>query len=415
MKIAAPESHLRVSAWLVALLVLAMFINYADRGSLSVAAPVLKDRLAINNSQMGLLLSAFFWTYALAQPFAGAIAQRYDVRYVLAGGLALWACATFFSGLAGSFVVLFGLRTLLGLGESVIFPANASIISRMPEHLRGRVNGCISAGMALGPSVGTLVSGLILATWGWRAVFLALGVVSLLWLVPWLTVPKLDAADDRAARATTVPAFAEILRQRSLWGAAIGHFCANYQYYLLLTWLPIFLVKSLHFSLIAMAWIGAGVFAMQSLASIVGGTISDAMIRRGSSATLVRKGFVLTGAGGCGIALLFAGLAPPQWAVFWLVMAGVAQGLISPMVFTIGQTLSGPNAGGRWMGVQNLIGNFAGISAPIITGFIVDATGSFRGAFFIAAAFSIIAVFAWGIVIERVEPVTWRLGNLRAA
>ena len=413
MKIATPESHLRVSAWLVVLLVLAMFINYADRGSLSVAAPVLKDKLAINNSQMGLLLSAFFWTYALAQPFAGAIAQRYDVRYVFAGGLALWACATFFSGLAGSFVVLFGLRTLLGLGESVIFPANASIISRMPEHLRGRVNGCISAGMALGPSVGTLVSGLILATWGWRAVFLALGAVSLLWLLPWLTVPKLDAADERASRAATVPAFAEILRQRSLWGAAIGHFCANYQYYLLLTWLPIFLVKSLHFSLIAMAWIGAGIFAMQSLASIVGGALSDVMIRRGTSATLVRKSFVLMGAGGCGIALLFAGIAPPQWAVFCLVLAGVCQGVISPMIFTIGQTLSGPNAGGRWMGVQNLIGNFAGISAPIITGLVVDATGSFQGAFYIAAAFSIVAVFAWGIVIERVEPVTWRLGSLR--
>src|SRR5208282_3706712 len=109
------------------------------------------------------------------------------------------------------------------------------IVSRMPEHLRGRVNGYISAGMALGPSVGTLFSGLILAAWGWRAVFLALGAISLLWLIPWLTVPKIDAADDRAARATTVPAFAEILGQRALWGAAIGHFCANYQYYLLLT------------------------------------------------------------------------------------------------------------------------------------------------------------------------------------
>lgn len=413
MNSSAVQSHLRISVWVVVLLVLAMFINYADRGSLSVAAPILKDKLAINNSQMGLLLSAFFWTYALAQPFAGAIAQRYDVRYVLAGGLALWACATFLSGLAGSFVVLFGLRTLLGIGESVIFPANACIISRMPEHLRGRVNGCIAAGMALGPSVGTLVSGLILATWGWRAVFLALGSVSLLWLLPWLTVPKLHAAHDRESHATTVPTFTEILRQRSLWGAAIGHFCANYQYYLLLTWLPIFLVKSLHFSLFAMAWIGAGVFAMQSLASIVSGALSDVMIRNGASATRVRKSFVLTGAGGCGIALLFAGIAPPQWAVLCLVLAGVCQGLISPMVFTIGQTLSGPNAGGRWMGVQNLIGNLAGITAPVITGMIVDATGSFRGAFFIAAAFSVIAVFAWGIVIERVEPVSWKFAKLQ--
>ena len=410
----AATSHLRISAWVVALLVLAMFINYADRGSLSVVAPVLKDKLAINNSQMGLLLSAFFWTYALAQPFAGAIAQRFDVRFVLAGGVALWAGATFLSGFAGSFLVLFGLRTLLGLGESVIFPANACIVSRMPEHLRGRVNGCISAGMAMGPSVGTLISGLILATWGWRAVFLALGGVSLLWLVPWLFVPKLEAAHERAARAVNVPAFTEILSQRALWGAAIGHFCANYQYYLLLTWLPIFLVKSLHFSLTEMAWIGAGVFAMQSLASIVGGTLSDVLIRDGHSATHVRKAFVLTGAAGCGIAFLFAAISPPAWAVFCLVLAGICQGLISPMIFTIGQTLSGPDAGGRWMGVQNLIGNLAGISAPIITGVLRDATGGFQAAFYVAAAFSIVAVVAWAIVIERVEPVAWRLG-FRAA
>ena len=102
-------------------------------------------------------------------------------------------------------------------------------------------------------------------------------------------------------------------------------------------------------------------------------------------------------------------------AHFWLALSGLCQGLISPMVFTIGQTLSGPDAAGRWMGVQNLIGNLAGVTAPVITGFIVDATGSFRYAFLIAAAFSVVAVFAWGIVIERVEPVAWRQRALRTA
>jgi len=415
MTIAVSEARSRVSTWLVALLVLAMFINYADRGSLSVASPLLKDQLAISNGQMGLLLSAFFWTYAFAQPFAGWLTHRFDVRAVLAGGLALWGCATFFSGFADSFLMLFALRTLLGLGESVIFPANARIISCLPETLRGGINGCISAGMALGPSLGTLASGLILATWGWRAVFLGLGAVSLLWLPLWLTVPRLHAHEDRETPAERVPAFTEILTQRALWGAATGHFCANYQYYLLLTWLPLFLVKSVHLSLVAMAWVGAGVFAMQSLASILGGALSDFVLRRGLPATAVRKVTVLIGAVGCGVMLFLAAFATPQWVILWLVLAAVCQGIISPMIFTIGQTLSGPAAGGRWMGVQNLVANLAGISAPIVTGIIVDKTGSFQDAFLIAAALSIVAFFAWAIVIERVEPVAWRSAILLAA
>ncbi|HUO93565.1 MAG TPA: MFS transporter, partial [Rhizomicrobium sp.] len=315
MTVAESAMRSRVSTWLVVLLVLAMFVNYVDRGSLSVVSPVLKDQLALTNSQTGLLLSAFFWSYSFAQPFAGWLTHRFDVRVVLAGGLALWGCATLFSAFAGGFIVLFALRALLGLGESVIFPANARIISCLPETLRGGINGCISAGMALGPSLGTVASGLILASYGWRAVFLALGVVSLFWLPLWLTVPKLAAVDDHRTRKTAVPPFVEILTQRSLWGAAIGHFCANYQYYLLLTWLPLFLVKSVHLSIVAMTWVGAGVFAMQSLASIVGGALSDWTLRRGFDATRVRKGTVLIGAVGCGVMLFFAAFASSRWVV----------------------------------------------------------------------------------------------------
>jgi MFS family permease len=410
------QSQLRISGWVIALLALATFINYADRGSLSVASPLLKDTLAISNGQMGILLSAFFWTYALAQPLAGALTHRIDVRVVLAGGLALWACATLLSGFASSFATLLGLRALLGIGESVMFPANARIVACVPEHLRGRSNGFIAAAMALGPSAGTLAGGLILAALGWRAVFFALGAASLLWLLPWLTVPKLHGADsDQEAQDVEEPGYVEILGQRALWGTAIGHFCANYQYYLLLTWLPLFLVKSAHFSLFAMAWIGGGVFAAQSLASLVGGMMSDSLVRRGGSATLVRKGFILTGVVGCGAALLMASNASQYWVVLWLVLAGASQGVISPMIFTIGQTLAGPSAGGRWIGVQNLVGNLAGILAPVVTGYAVDWTGSFQGALIIAAAMSVFGVVAWGLVIGRVEPIAWRLGGLLPA
>jgi MFS family permease len=401
-----------VSARLIGLLAIAMFINYADRGSLSVAAPLLKDQLHIDNGQMGLLLSGFFWTYALAQPVAGAIAQRFDVRWVLAGGLTLWACATMLCGLAGSFAALMGLRFLLGLGESVIFPANARLLAeRAANHERGHANGVISMGMCLGPAAGTLAGGLILAHFGWRAVFLSLGAVSLLWLAPWLTTAMPTASAQPPPQpglsVPKPPGFADILRQRSLWGASIGQFCYSYQPYLLLTWLPLFLVKSQHYSLTAMAWVGAGVPVCQALGAGLSGALSDRLIRRGLSTTLVRKGFMLTGMACSGLGIAAVALAPRAGLVPCLFFSGFFSGTMSPMVFTIGQTLAGPRAGGRWMGVQNLVGNLAGISAPIVTGLVVQATGSFKFAFLVAASLSVVGLFCWGFVVEQVEPVAW--------
>jgi MFS family permease len=412
MNVAISDALPRASVRLVALLTLAMFINYVDRGSLSVVAPLLKDKLAINNAEMGLLLSAFFWSYAFSQPFAGTLVHRFDVRLMLAAGVALWAAATMFSGLANSFAVLFGLRLLLGIGESVIYPANARILACIPAHLRGRANGFIASGMMLGPSVGTLAGGLVLATWGWRAVFLGLGALSLLWLWPWLTMTRGADAIPREPQGVAGPAYPEILRQRSLWGASVGHFCLNYQFYMLLTWLPLLLVKFEHFSLTAMAWGGAAIYAGHALAAVSSGLASDALIRRGASSSNVRKSFMLAGVAGGGVMLTLACLVPAQWVAPILVVNGLFGGLTSPMIYTIGQTLSGPSAGGRWMGIQNFIGNLAGIVAPIITGLVIDATGSFQNAFLIAAGLSVVGLFSWGVVIERVEPVTWRLGSL---
>lgn len=397
-----------VSARLVGLLAVAMFINYFDRGSLSVAAPLLKDQLKITNAGMGVLLSSFFWTYALAQPVAGAIAQRFDLRWVMAVGLALWAGATMLSGLASSFAMLLALRLLLGLGESVIFPANARLLAEhAPNHQRGSANGFITMGMFLGPAAGTLAGGLIMAHFGWRMVFLSLGAVSLLWLPPWLATPLPQTTPAEHAPLAKAPGYADILRQRGLWGASIGQFCYTYPAYLTFTWLPLFLVKAEHFSLTAMAWAGAAVCVTQGLAAACSGALSDHLIARGAATTLVRKGFIMAGMAGGGLAILAVANSPREWIVACLMVSGACTGLMSPMMFTVGQTLAGPAAGGRWMGIQNLIGNLAGITAPMITGFVVQATGSFKPAFLIAASLSIVGLFCWGLVVERVEPVSW--------
>jgi MFS family permease len=399
-----------ISARLVGLLAVLMFINYADRGSLSVAAPLLKDQLGVDAGQMGVLLSSFFWSYALAQPLAGIIAQKFEIRWVLASGLLVWAGATILCGLAGGFASLLALRLAMGLGESVIFPANARLLAEhAPNHQRGLANAVISMGMFLGPASGTLAGGLILARFGWHAVFLCLGAISLLWLGPWMVTPLPRSEPPPAsAAAPESPGFAEILRQRSLWGISIGQFCYSYSPYLLLTWLPLFLVKAEHFSLTAMAWIGAAVPASQAAGAGLSGALSDRWIRRGGATTLVRKTFMLGGMAGCGVLLLMAAYASRSLVAPCLCGAALCSGAMSPMTFTVGQTLAGPQAAGRWMGVQNLVGNLAGISAPMITGFVVQTTGSFRPAFLIAASMSVIGVISWGLVVEKIEPVDWR-------
>ena len=177
-----------------------------------------------------------------------------------------------------------------------------------------------------------------------------------------------------------------------LWGACLAQFCYSYPFYLVLTWLPLYLVNSQHLSLGSMAGVTAALYALQATAAVLSGWSSDILIRNGYSPTVVRKGFVIAGMTATGT--LFAGAAATSGttATVLLVASGFTVGLSGTMVFTIGQTLAGPRAGGRWMGFQNMVGNFAGIVAPIVTGIVVDWSGSFAAAFVVAAALSAVGV-----------------------
>jgi MFS family permease len=405
----APRVATGVSGALVAMLALAMLVNYADRGSLSVAAPALIDQLHISSAQMGVLLSAFFWGYAAAHPLAGAIAQRFDVRWVMAIGLTLWAGATALCGFAASFAGLLALRLLVGLGESAIFPVNARILAEQaPDRQRGVANGIILVGQFAGPGVGTLLGGLILARFGWPWVFFALGGVSLLWLIPWLTLPLGLKPGGARAEPARPPTYAELLRQRGLWSVSLGQFCYAYTHYLLLTWLPLYLVKGLHCSLAEMGVIGAAVFSCQCVGSLASGWLSDLAIRRGMAAARARKLAMLISVAGMAVSTGLLGVLPPSATLPWLFAAGLSNGAASPLVFTIGQTLAGPTAGGRWMGIQNTCGQFAGMGAPIVTGVLLERTGGFSATFLVACCLSTVGFLIWTFFVPRIAPIAWR-------
>src|SRR5260370_40946779 len=172
------------------LLALSIFINYIDRGNLAIVAPLLKDDLGLSYSQLGILLSSFFWTYAIFHIVSGWLVDRFPVNWVLALGILLWSAATFGTGLVRGFKLLLAMRLILGIGESVAYPSYSKIISRhFSEFQRGRANSLISAGQACGPAVGTLIGGMLIARLGWRLFFIVLGVATALWLFPLLKLP----------------------------------------------------------------------------------------------------------------------------------------------------------------------------------------------------------------------------------
>lgn len=389
------------------LLVVSVAVNYFDRGSLSIAAPQLKDELGISVSQLGILLSALFWTYASFQIVSGWLVDRFPVEWVLAGGFLLWSVAECGTGIARGFVELLVLQLLLGMGESVAYPSYSKILAEhFVEHQRGFANACIDAGAKCGPALGTLLGGLFMAHFGWRPIFLVLGFGSLIWLPLWYRwMPR----SPRAARqiGNEKVSIGAILSRRDAWATFIGHFCSNYFWYFVLTWLPFYLVRERHFSLSKMATIGASAYLLTGAVTTLTGLVSDRLIARGATPTLVRKTCMGAGMGFAPIIVVVALVPDRATSMVFLLIACMSYGVYSSSHWATTQTIAGPLAAGKWSGLQNFVANLAGVIAPLITGVVVDRTGQFFWAFAISAAVALLGAVVYVFVLGRIEPVNW--------
>src|SRR5579864_5125694 len=186
---------------LALLLGAALMINYVDRGTISTASPLIKSEFHLDAFQMGLLLSAFFTTYVVSQPLMGILVDRLGAARVLAAGFTLWSVGTFLAGLSSGVLSLVALRLVMGLGESVCYPSGFALISqRVTDQHRARATAIMQVGSVVGPALGTFVGGAIMIRYGWRTMFIALGVASLAWLIPW------SGELRRSARAEKAPA-----------------------------------------------------------------------------------------------------------------------------------------------------------------------------------------------------------------
>ena len=384
----------------VLLIAIASLINYVDRGNLSIAASTLQTELHITTGNLGFLLAAFFYTYTAFIFISGWLVDRFSANWIFVIGFALWSCATAATGLVHGFIMLLAMRLLLGAGESVIFPCSCKVIaSFVPERFRGISNGLMTAGMKSGPAVGALGTGLLMAKYGWRLVFIGIGLISLLWVPAWIWTTSRRVSLAQRDKTASVSAF-EILCQRCFWSPTAGHFCSNYVMYFMVTWLPFYLQRERGLSLREMTFVAATFYACDSLGALSTGCITDILVRSGHSQPRVRKFSMALGGVLAAIMLVGCALAGPRTYFYWLIALGLSTGTNGWGPLAFAQTFAGPRVAGKWAGLQNGFANFSGMFSPLITGFLVQWTGRFSAPLVVAALIAIIGALSWTSVAE---------------
>ena len=307
-------------------------------------------------------------------------------------------------GAVGGFVSLLLLRLVLGVGESIVFPAGSKIICRhVPAERRGLANAVIAAALAFGPAVGTLAGGSILAFFGWRAMFVVFGLASAVWLIPWQNVVR-GLSDAQRVSEPAVPV-RKIVGRWSLWSMGIVHACGNYGFYFILAWLPLYLVQQRGLTIIQMTMLATLSFLVQGIAAIALGVWSDRWTRSGHSEAALRRSMMVVGQ------LVFAACLFGIFAAHdiagvgvLLCIVGVCHAALSTNLYAIAQMFAGPRASGTWVGVQNSVGNISGIVGPIISGIIIDRAG-YGGAFWLAAAIASVGAMLWALAVPRIEQI----------
>ena len=393
---------------IVVLLFTASLINYLDRAAVSFALPLISKDFHLTSTTKGLLLSSFFWSYALMQIPIGWCADRLNLRWLYAGAFALWSLAQGLTGLAGSLAALAGLRILLGVGESIYLPGGSKIVSLLfSDKERGLPSGLFDFGTRTGLVLEGILVPWLLVRYGWRHTFLLLGLTALVWLIPWFLIfPRrmrsisngLSSAQSTTSSGTRWRALAN----RNLLGICLGFFCFDYYWYVLVTWLPDYLVTVRHFSIVQAGFYASVAFFTFGLAEPIGGWIADSLIRRGWNETWTRKGIV-TMAFFTGLFLVAAlRVADARTAVGLLIGASLV-GLSTGNLLVILQCCAPPERVGIWTGAENFAGNLAGIIAPLAIGSLIKTSGSYVPGFALGSIVLLLGVFPYWFIIGELK------------
>jgi MFS family permease len=371
-----------------------------------VALPLISLDLHLGPEIKGLVLSSFFWSYALMQIPIGWCADRWNLRWLYAGLFAVWSLACGLTGFAGSLVVLLLLRMLLGVGESVYLPGGTKIVSMLfPSAERGFPSGLFDSGTRLGLAVGAPLIASLIVFCGWRKMFALVGFTAIIWVVPWLlAAPKrLQVARAVAAPRPSRPVW-RIRFNRNLLGICLGFFCFDYYWYLFVTWLPDYLVTVRHLTLVRAGFYASLPYLVFGLCQPMGGWITDWFIRWGWDETRTRK-TMLSIAFLSGLLLIPAARAESPLGALAFLMGGSLVGLAVGNLFAIIQCCAPPEEVGIWTGYENFVGNIGGVLAPIVTGFLIARTGTYLPGFALAAGVLVSGILAYWFIVGELHPV----------
>ena len=402
----------RALHWIaLALLVISVCINYADRGNLGVAAKSIQSELHFDPQQLGILLASFSLTYALMQLLAGPAIDRWNVNWLYAGAFFLWSAATGLTGLASSFSAILLLRLALGAGEAVAYPAYSKILAgTFPERLRGTANAAIDAGSKAGPAIGVMLGVTLLNKFTWRGMFVVIAAASAIWLIPWCAIAGKLTVGKKINREIWCPSYSDLMRLRPFWGTVLGLFGANYTWFFLLNWIPYYFETARHIKGEQLALFASLPFWGVAASSMLLGCLADALIRRGYEPGRVRQSFICLGLLGCCFFIIPTALVRAQ-SLFQicLFISLVSLGAFSSNHWALTQRLSGVAGAAKWTAFENCIGNFAGVVANYLGGVTLQATHSFVPAFVLAAFALLAATFGYWFVIGSPVPVNWEI------
>jgi len=414
---------------LLAMLFVTVVINYLDRSNLSVAAIGLGNDLHLDKDHMGLVFSAFGWAYACLQIPGGWLVDRVRPRVLYASICGLWSLATMLQGFAGTFLMLFSLRLLLGVFEAPAFPTcNRLVTAWFPDRERARAIGCYTSGQFVG--LAFLTPALVFAQkhFGWQAVFILTGAVGLLWAALWYAIyreptesRRISAGEldyirqggglpDLATRQKTgssnkfnLADLAKVLSSRKLWGIYLGQFAVNSTLWFFLTWFPTYLVKYRHVDFIKAGFLASLPFLAAFVGVIASGLLSDELIKRGVSATTARKVPIIAGL------LLSTSIIGANYVgserliVFFLALAFFGNGFAS-IAWVLVSSLAPERLLGLTGGVFNFIGNLASIVVPIAIGHLIHEDNFAPGLVFVSAI-ALAGALSYIFLVGKVERV----------
>jgi MFS transporter, ACS family, D-galactonate transporter len=399
--------------WLAVLLTTGMTLCYAQRGTLSVAAPFMMRDLDVNTETMGLMLSAFSWSYSLLQVPSGWFVDRFGVGRAYAAGFVVWSVACALTGAFRHLAAIATFRIAMGAGQSVAFPASARTVANwFPDTERGLVNSSYLTGVRLGQALINAAGVALIALYGWRMLFVVAGLVPVLWIVPWLRTlrrwespPVAPAVATRAqpTRFTFASSFG-LLRHPTVLGTVLGFFAFDYVWFVFVYWLPGYLRLERHFTPPQMAFYASVPFVVMSIVILLSGLATDRLVARGWHEVRVRKTFIAVGFL-IALAIVPAGFVLDNGTSVWLLLTSLCGlGIAAPNTWSLTQACCAKRLVGTVSGLQNFGGNVGGIIAPWLTGAIAHRTGSF-GPAFVLCGFILAggALAYWLLMNETVE------------